>query len=328
MFSLFSKYRAELMGISIIMLMIFHASNPSIYPFGYEVKPLKRADIGVDFFLILSAVGCYFSLSKNADILRFYKKRIIRIIPTFVVCVFLFSLVQYYTKGIPLTSFWEYVTMLALLKGDVAFWYIGNIMVCYFAMPFLYKLSKYKLVYYIFSASFTLIVFFLAYKQIGLDPVSLCKFPIFVISILVGKSIYENNTRNYITPRQTFFALTIVALICYIFTTIVVRGTLGKYISLIIVSIPLLLWLSVCVSFTPIFIRRFFSFIGGISLEIYLLHSLIVSPILYIFIQSTVVLFICTFIVTISLGYLIHITINRIINVISEYENKAKHTNT
>ena len=321
MFSLLSRYKSELMGISMIMVMIFHSVNPVINIFGFEIAPLKRAEMGVDFFLVLSAVGCYFSLSKNGNILRFYKNRIIRIIPAFIICAFTYSVVLYYTKGKPISSFWEYITMYALLKGDISFWYIGNIMVCYLAMPVLYKLSKYKLVYCIFTVIFTIFIFYLAYKQIGLNNVSLCRFPIFVVSVLIGKTIYESDRKDYVFTKRTILIQTIVALLCYISTTIIVRTPMEKHISLFIVSIPLLLWIAMCLSFTPTSIRRCLSFIGGISLEIYLLHSLIVAPILYIFIHKTIIFIICTFLVTIMLGYFMHITIRCITNAALNHDN-------
>ena len=304
------------MGISMIMVMIFHTANPSVHLFGIEMCPLKRGDLGVDFFLVLSAIGCYFSLSKNVELLSFYKKRIIRIIPTFVVCAFLYSVVLYYTKGRPLSSFWEYVTMYALLKGDIAFWYIGNIMVCYLAMPFLYKLSGNKKMYLLFAALFTLLMFGPIYHYVGYG-VSICRFPIFVISVPIAKTIYENkNKSDYVITKQTFAMLTMIAIICYILTTIVFSGEFGKYLSYLIVCIPILLWLAICVSMTPVSIRMILAFVGGISLEIYLLHSLIIAPVLHIFIQNIPVLFICSAIVTIALGHLLHKIMNHVTNVL------------
>lgn len=318
MFSLLSYYKLELMGISIICVMIFHSANPAIHPLGLEIKPLKRADIGVDFFLILSAIGCYFSLSNNSDILRFYKKRIIRIIPTFVVCAFLYSLVLYYTKDRPLSSFFEYITMYALLKGDIAFWYIGNILVCYLAMPFLFKLSNMKTTYLAFAAVFTAFMFFLVYNKIG-NPVSLCRFPIFVISVLIGKLIYENQMESdYVITKRTAVILTIVAFLCYIFTTIVFRGFMGKYLSYVIFSIPMLLWLACMLTITPLSICKGLSFIGKISLEVYLLHSLIIAPVLHLFIQNIPLHFMCTVIITLTFAYFMHVIMNRVTNVLTQ----------
>lgn len=70
-FSDFSKYRTQLMGISILLIMMFHVG---FFKCGY---------IGVEFFLLISAIGLFFSLSKDQRLIPFYKKRLIRILPAY-----------------------------------------------------------------------------------------------------------------------------------------------------------------------------------------------------------------------------------------------------
>lgn len=52
-----NKYRTELMGASIILIMIFH---------NYDIIfPLKDiGQVGVDIFLFLSGTGCFYSFKK------------------------------------------------------------------------------------------------------------------------------------------------------------------------------------------------------------------------------------------------------------------------
>ena len=71
---LLSTYRGELMGFAILLILTYHAflytSAPNI------VKAVTQTGrIGVDFFLILSAIGLYFSVMKNSSLIFFYKKR-------------------------------------------------------------------------------------------------------------------------------------------------------------------------------------------------------------------------------------------------------------
>ena len=78
-FSDFSKKRSQLMGISMLLIMIFHCGlylNSRYTPF---------CVVGVEFFLVISAIGLFFSLSKNQDKLSFYKKRVLRILPTYLI---------------------------------------------------------------------------------------------------------------------------------------------------------------------------------------------------------------------------------------------------
>lgn len=315
---LLSTYRSELMGVATIMVMIFHTASPSIYPFGFEISPLKRGDLGVDFFLVLSAIGCYFSLSKKpTDVSGFYWRRFIRIIPTFVVCALIYSIVLFFTENRSLFSFWEYVSMYALLRGDVSFWYIGCILVCYLMFPFLYRLSCKMTVYYMFATIFTIVMFGLAYMRVG-DTVYMYRFPIFLISVPIGKSIveYTGNWGGQIS-KTLFLLLTVIAFICYMATTIVAKDFFGKYLSYLIVCIPIILWLAVLMTFLPSIILRVLSFIGSISLEVYLLHGPTTNRIVLLFTHKTIVLFICSSAIAIVFGYIMHISMNCVTNALN-----------
>lgn len=64
--SLLSKYRTQLMGLAMLLILIFHT--------GIDVKSVNVirsikdiGDVGVDIFLLLSGIGLYFSYSKNND---------------------------------------------------------------------------------------------------------------------------------------------------------------------------------------------------------------------------------------------------------------------
>ena len=83
--SLVSKYRAEIMGLSIIWIMLFHSEIP--VPSSIFLKVLWYVFVsfgggfGVNIFLILSGFGLMFSALKRDDnnqeenVLFFYKRR-------------------------------------------------------------------------------------------------------------------------------------------------------------------------------------------------------------------------------------------------------------
>ena len=76
-----SRYRGELMGAAIVFIILFHV-------------PLARSDaffglrrcgnIGVDMFF-LSGIGLWYSWVKNPSVSHFYKRRLLRIFPTWLV---------------------------------------------------------------------------------------------------------------------------------------------------------------------------------------------------------------------------------------------------
>lgn len=80
-YSILSKYRTELMGISILWVMFFHSTISVNNTILRLIKDIGYG--GVDIFLMLSGLGLYYAYKKNNNILEFYKRRVLRILPTY-----------------------------------------------------------------------------------------------------------------------------------------------------------------------------------------------------------------------------------------------------
>ena len=99
-----SLARGVLMGVSALLIAFFHCYS---YKFssGWLGDILlfmrKTGNIGVDIFLILSAIGLYFSFSKDDNLIKFYKKRVIRILPSF----FIVGSIYYIYRGVGVKDF-------------------------------------------------------------------------------------------------------------------------------------------------------------------------------------------------------------------------------
>lgn len=82
------KYRSIWMAIAIIWVMFFHL--PVDWTSNFFVWAFRKVSVGgVDIFIFASGIGCFMSLSRNFDITSFYKKRFVKIMPTywiFIVC--------------------------------------------------------------------------------------------------------------------------------------------------------------------------------------------------------------------------------------------------
>lgn len=118
--------KSALMGLSIILIMLFHCG---FCDFG---------NIGVDFFLILSGMGIYCSLAKQPTLMMFYHRRVVRLIPTSLMVTIPFAVYKYITG----TVFYKAVIMglaLSSLFGDLHFWFIPLI---FFATSFRYWFSN------------------------------------------------------------------------------------------------------------------------------------------------------------------------------------------
>jgi peptidoglycan/LPS O-acetylase OafA/YrhL len=81
---LLSTYRVELMGLAMIWIMAHHTL---IYFPQFIMLPVSFIIAigygGVDIFFLLSGLGLSFSLSNNKNLLVFFKKRVVRIVPIY-----------------------------------------------------------------------------------------------------------------------------------------------------------------------------------------------------------------------------------------------------
>ena len=139
LFSL-SEHRTFLMGVAISLVLYHHLTvkvQNGLIGKAYMFFRVTGA-MGVDIFLFLSAIGLYVSFSKNNDIALFYKKRFIRIIPTYLIICTPFYLhtigdIKYFLSHLFLISFWTEG------NGD---WFIAAIIVLYLLYPLLYQVLK------------------------------------------------------------------------------------------------------------------------------------------------------------------------------------------
>lgn len=62
--NLISKYRAELMGVSTLLILICHAAGNDVFMPSWLMYVVAQGQLGVDIFLFLSGMGLYYSLSE------------------------------------------------------------------------------------------------------------------------------------------------------------------------------------------------------------------------------------------------------------------------
>ena len=60
-----SDYRTQIMGLAAVMIIACHAPASGVKMPYISAKILELGNFGVDIFLFLSGLGCYYSLSKN-----------------------------------------------------------------------------------------------------------------------------------------------------------------------------------------------------------------------------------------------------------------------
>lgn len=88
-----SKYRGELMGFAIIIVMLFHVSLSKTSPwFGLR----RMGNLGVDIFFFLSGIGLWYSWSKQQLYGKFYLNRALRIYPAWLIIAGYFYLSHFH----------------------------------------------------------------------------------------------------------------------------------------------------------------------------------------------------------------------------------------
>ena len=137
-----SRYRAEQMGAAMLFVILFHVALDRGDPF-YGLR--RCGNVGVDIFLFLSGVGLWFSWHKTPDVLRFYRRRLLRILPTWFVCATAFYLPDYLGARRYSTSFVDLIVDITInwdfwLHDELTFWYVPAIMVLYMLAPWYMRL--------------------------------------------------------------------------------------------------------------------------------------------------------------------------------------------
>lgn len=134
------KHRSSWMGIAILWVILFHANIEFPYGVLNEIKVIGYG--GVDIFMFASGMGCYFSLSRDNDVLSFLKRRFMRIMPIYwcFIVVWLIYKSQYIelTVGSVIGNVLcvQYFTEL----GNDFNWYISAIWLLYLLAPALKSL--------------------------------------------------------------------------------------------------------------------------------------------------------------------------------------------
>ena len=79
------SYRSVWMALAALWVVYHHISLTPPCEFLQVLKSCGAG--GVDIFVFASGLGCYHSLKKNPDTLIFIKKRLIKIVPAYYLCV-------------------------------------------------------------------------------------------------------------------------------------------------------------------------------------------------------------------------------------------------
>lgn len=170
--------------------MINHARFFGLGDYGFLNDIVKIGSFGVEIFLFVSSFGLYYAYSKNSDLVRFYYRRFIRILPAFIIIVVTAQLFREASE-VYNWRFW--------LKELLDNWFISFILLMYVVFPVFYWPQK-KNLYFPLGLSIVVSVLLSCYfilrgnGNITAVPMLMSqRLPIFALGMLAADERFKMN---------------------------------------------------------------------------------------------------------------------------------------
>ena len=186
------KYRNVWMGIAILLVVFFHTEmvfrNPvlrAVQEYGYG---------GVDIFIFASGIGCYYSLHANANPAEFIKRRVVKIMPTYLCFMIVWLIYKKTFFEMSITSMIGnlFCVQNFTYKGNEFNWYVSAMWLMYLLAPFLTaladRLDNWKK---ILATMALLLLFTVSFWYSYTYIITIVRIPIFFLGILVAKKASE-----------------------------------------------------------------------------------------------------------------------------------------
>lgn len=314
--NIISKYRSQLMGIAIVLVALFHsnivrANNVLDYL-------CFSGDIGVDIFFFLSGFGMFYAYLKKPTVQEFYWKRLVRIVPVWFLVNLYIQLdnVGFQVQHINLLEFFKQMTGFSFwIDGNLYFWYIPAQLAFYLITPlfmYFYRKDK-KNAYAVFGIAWIILLLVSILLHDAKYFIFLFRWPVYFLGIGIGELSYKQRS---ISKRQ-ITALMFLMLAGFVLVDFI-RKNNGhgmirydfKYFAYVVIVIPFVFGLSWILSKIK-WRKSVLSFLGGITLEIYLLHEFILRKICSVvekipFDSCGIIFNILVFIVAVGISWLLH----------------------
>ena len=285
------------MGFAMIIVMLFHV-------------PLSRSDAfyglmrcgnnGVDMFLFLSGIGLWYSWTKPSPessfwekLRKFYFRRFLRLYPAWLIIASLYYIPQYWPNGGGYSpnlfhlianilvgwSFWRI--------DDLTFWFVPAIMALYLIAPFYMRLIQRDRIWR-WLPLVTILWYLLVrdwpplWKSVGYVEIFWSRIPVFLLGINAGEWVMtplqlpRGGEQQKASPRGGLVGVIFLLSLWY---CVYVEGhrhgvfpPAAERMVYIPLAVSAMFLMCKVFRYAPSWLLRAFTFIGGISLEIYLIH--------------------------------------------------------
>lgn len=277
-----SRYRSELMGLAILFVILFHVSLPQTDAF-FGLR--RMGNIGVDLFFFLSGVGLWFSLVERMGLRRFFRRRYLRIYPTWLIVACLYYIPLYLKGGHNIRATVDLLGDILVnwdfwLHDELTFWYIPATMMLYFLAPGYVRLVSRHPVYR--WLPLVAIVWCCAVQwvkplndAVGHLEIFWSRIPIFLLGMNCGQWVRDSRTETG-SALWLLLLLIVLPLGTCLYMEQQLHGRFPLFAERMLyipLSVSSLLLLSKLFSVVPERVRHALRFLGSLSLELYLLHA-------------------------------------------------------
>ena len=279
-----SKYRSELMGFAIIIVMLFHVPLSRLDPF-FGLR--RMGNLGVDLFFFLSGIGLWYSWAKQQDWRRFYLNRALRIYPAWLIVAGYFYISRFH--GTTTASYVDLAGDIIVnwdfwLHDELTFWYVPATMMLYlFAPPYMELVRRHPIYRWlvVLPLMWCIIVQYVApvHQAVGHIEIFWSRVPIFFLGINFAEAVRQ---KREIDKQAWWMIIGLFALSLWacIWLEQMRHGRFPLYTErmlYIVLAITTILIMSkvfdwLCGSKAGTYVNKWFAWVGGISLEIYLVH--------------------------------------------------------
>lgn len=283
-------FRDQVYGVLALWIVFFHLSYyiPLEWNIPLVTNFFRLGDAAVDIFLLISGYCITLSLGKDASIRRFYNSRLKRILLSYLIIAIPYFAWKHLLVSHS-SSVLKYLYDLSgasfLYGGILSVWFVIAILLMYLCAPLFYRIIKRSLpeslllfagvILAVIAAHFALPVF-------RKSEIAWTRFPVFILGMIIGRYfpslLTQRNKYAWAASAVFVLALLIVPYKAWVSEAV---GTFGLRLSYLLIVIPFFFFLHWAFLFFPKAIHAPAAKIGRCSLEIYLIHYLLIKILKY-----------------------------------------------
>ena len=289
-YELISRRRSELMGFAIIIVMLFHVNTPRADAF-FGLR--RMGNLGVDIFLFLSGIGLWFSWAKQQNWKRFYINRALRIYPAWLLVAGYFYISHFHyghpryalpfggTGDAGVDSVIDLVGEVLFnwdfwLHDELTFWYVPATMMLYIFAPMYMELVRRWPVYrwlVVLPLMWPIMVQYITpiHQAIGHIEIFWSRVPIFFLGINIAESIRQKKTIDR-AAWPMVIGLFVVSLGACVWLEQMRHGRFPLYTERMLYIVLAVTTVLIVSKLSNPVLCKALAWVGGISLEIYLVH--------------------------------------------------------